>query len=1565
MYYIFTKIAVILARLKKVLPQTKKGRIVLVCLVAVMMVGLAGRTDATVVEIAKNAFLDLLSWIILILASLFMKIAIWLLSFVIELGAYNGYIDSSAVTVGWVMVRDVANMFFVVILLLIAFGTILGLEQYEWKKMMMKLMLAALLVNFSRVICGLMIDVSQVIMITFINGISATAGGNFIQMFSLDKIQTLSATGTDLDVSDGNVFMASVAGLVFAAMAMFSIAIYVIILLARMIVLWVLIVLSPLAFVLSVIPQTQSYASQWWKEFGGHVVVGPLLAFFLWLSFVSLTANSNGINAEIGQGNPAAIKVSEGAGSVGKYDAGSAGISKAMTWHNMANFAIAIGMLMVGAKAAQATGATAGGMMSGAIDFGKKVGTIASGVATGMWLYKGAGKLAGGAAKGVGKGAMMLTGIDDRIELIKNRAKTEYGSYKAWRSGLLTRKAKSQVWMEDANGQNGDWVNEEEVEAKKKSGFREKMEEVNPGVWMPKTQARMYEGEHYKDSKGRFIDDKGFVLDENFKRMKDKKGNDVPLSIDKAEVAKEIDDAKKRGKEQVKAVMMEDQSEYDKRTGGFFAKAVKKGLLFGGGHERLIASRKKLSKTENYGKNIEELAKNQTGGIPAGYFQDKHWFDGEDRFTEGLLNKEKERSQAKTHDFGSLGEMSTASTSRFKNGKYENLSGSMAARIVKHEAKAEAVKENMKVLTEQAKNNFNKGAGKNVLMAKIAADIKVKAAQEEGKKIIAKQEVLAEKVGEQLTKEDLEFLRRVPKVETEKEKEKREGLLLAHQVAEASKRKVFETQRAKVAEEEKKAIDKEHELEFYGKDEGKQLLKDLNRFEQAIKQVDDFIKESKSADLQKQMESAKKILDEVLLGQKKEDIEGIITKLRAGENLNMPDKISAEIEPYIRALAAGQLVKVQEETTKLRQEQATDSALDAFVYKPRYGTTSPASAQTNYMKTKLDDFRQLERVKAMKQATDIMAFLRKEKASGKTLSADQTALLAAAGSFLTEESWVDDMGQYIDEMMNKLSNGDLEGDELETWKEMAVMFQEIGWIKSKKEGVELTPNNMFSVGADGKTRLDTKVVDTETVGKYERKQAADLQALTLSGLDTEMLQAHHAVSEELTKRGKDAKTKMNKSEEGIIKEAMETDEGKAVADKARVGITSRENKKRKENVEKRRKDAIAKAKKEASEQGLEGDSVKNFVEEKTKKFDEGIATEEAKIKQNIEKLAEDAARTAVQGLDSVQIKIAEASKKIKNEAQADYWKVADQILGKFQFKGEREGTEAENIKDAKTFKDRYGKYADIFQFGTRTFKKNSLDNGHPETAMNMDYDEFGDTYRLQTEGEAEAKIHADRVKIGRRKLLNGDQYHAYGALDYDTMVVDDLLENVLRVTLGKVAKLIEMADVPERSLKGYFYVHKNEDARKEDVREKDGEYREYAVVGSRSANQKFENEGDITAEQKEKHILARGMLKHLMSGPGYRLGLAKLFGHIDEREANSGQIRVKIGDSHYKTDADLANRILELVESKDEEFIKHLAKTDYASDLDRVKKVLNQIKSGSGFVASADDNGDDLEEEVQ
>lgn len=357
--------------------------------------GNAGPVDNPT-ALTAEFWLGLVIQIILALARLCLSLTMFIMTFIIQVAGYNGYLNSSAVTVGWVMVRDMTNMGFVVVLLIIAFGTILGLEHYEWKKMLVKLVMAAILVNFSRTICGVFIDIAQVVMVTFVNGIAATAGGNLIQMFNLDKIRELSSSADQASFNTLNFFVAAVMSLVFSVIVMLTMAVFLAMLVARMVVLWVLIVLSPLAFVLSILPQTESYASEWWHEFGANIITGPVLLFFVWLAFV--TAGNGRVNEEITSASNNSVAASTNAEAT-QVAGTTSGIGAAMGWDNMANFIIAVGMLIVGSRAASKLGGVGGEWAGSAVEMGKKVGMYAGGIMAARWAADKAGdgaKWAGG-----------------------------------------------------------------------------------------------------------------------------------------------------------------------------------------------------------------------------------------------------------------------------------------------------------------------------------------------------------------------------------------------------------------------------------------------------------------------------------------------------------------------------------------------------------------------------------------------------------------------------------------------------------------------------------------------------------------------------------------------------------------------------------------------------------------------------------------------------------------------------------------------------------------------------------------------------------------------------------------------------------------------------------------------------------------------------------------------------------------------------------------------------------------------------------------------------------------
>jgi hypothetical protein len=231
------------------------------------------------------------------------------------LGASNyssgGFINIATVIAGWRAVRDICNLFFSIILLIIALATVLNLEAYKWQDLLKKLIIYAVLINFSRTIAGVFTDAATVIMATFGAAVGNNIVGGIVGNLGLATLGQLqsgidyagNAVGVDpVDTSNNEQEMAKAGAVELIAslligmgalfIASFVLTAFIVILVLRIVLLWFLIILSPLAYVTRILPFTLKYSSEWWQKFGQYVIVGPLISFFLWLTIFILNGGS-------------------------------------------------------------------------------------------------------------------------------------------------------------------------------------------------------------------------------------------------------------------------------------------------------------------------------------------------------------------------------------------------------------------------------------------------------------------------------------------------------------------------------------------------------------------------------------------------------------------------------------------------------------------------------------------------------------------------------------------------------------------------------------------------------------------------------------------------------------------------------------------------------------------------------------------------------------------------------------------------------------------------------------------------------------------------------------------------------------------------------------------------------------------------------------------------------------------------------------------------------------------------------------------------------------------------
>ena len=244
----------------------------------------AGYISNTVMEV----LLDIINFIINIIGWIVISTAASLLNYVFQ---FQSFTKVAVVQIGWTMSRDLANMGFILIMLAMAFGTILRIDTYGWKKLLPKLVMVALLINFSLIIAGIFIDMGNSLGLFFVSGGTSGEGanvGDFI-MTAMQSGQWAQLRNDIGSVGSGitTLLMASVVQLVFYLIMAFLLMALAFIMIFRMINLWILLILAPLAWISYALPKFGSYWSAWWKKFLSWAFFPAVMGFFIFLGLLT------------------------------------------------------------------------------------------------------------------------------------------------------------------------------------------------------------------------------------------------------------------------------------------------------------------------------------------------------------------------------------------------------------------------------------------------------------------------------------------------------------------------------------------------------------------------------------------------------------------------------------------------------------------------------------------------------------------------------------------------------------------------------------------------------------------------------------------------------------------------------------------------------------------------------------------------------------------------------------------------------------------------------------------------------------------------------------------------------------------------------------------------------------------------------------------------------------------------------------------------------------------------------------------------------------------------------
>jgi hypothetical protein len=299
--------------------------------------------------IGSYAVLYITSWVLFVAALGFDWTIAWSLSM------YDIINSFKAIQYGWETLRNIINLFFILILVYISIATILRIENYGYKKLLSKLVIAAFLINFSMFFTKIIIDVSNITAIVFYKQImveakasatqgacgalgAGTAANSTNQYLSLGIMNALglqaiwgasqgckgttnalggstpknntdpAAAGTAIATAGGGgtavtdpwtMILVGLGGSVFVLILSFIFFAATIMLLLRIVVLIMLIITSPIAFAGNVLPKTSKLSEKWWTQLTSNVLFAPVYMILMFVTLKMIWGGSDKVGGNL------------------------------------------------------------------------------------------------------------------------------------------------------------------------------------------------------------------------------------------------------------------------------------------------------------------------------------------------------------------------------------------------------------------------------------------------------------------------------------------------------------------------------------------------------------------------------------------------------------------------------------------------------------------------------------------------------------------------------------------------------------------------------------------------------------------------------------------------------------------------------------------------------------------------------------------------------------------------------------------------------------------------------------------------------------------------------------------------------------------------------------------------------------------------------------------------------------------------------------------------------------------------------------------------------------------
>ena len=302
-----------------------------------------------------------------------------LLDITIQYSLNTANFKVSAVDEGWKLIRDLVNMGFIFIMLYIAISTILQLSSYNIKSMLVKLIIAAVFINFSLFITRVVMDAGNIVAQNFYNSFEIENGQPSLSK-SLSKYLDMEAQfkkpGTGASAVIGGVpgYVGSIMRLLTICVALYVFLSVVFMFVGRIIAFFFLMIFSPIGFIGAVFPGASGAATKWRKTLIDQTLVAPVFIILIYLAAKLIIGQVTKINLD---------------------DYVDPAVTKSLAADFFFSYLIIIGFLLMAKKITKQLGGEMGAMVE---KFGKKAFAVAAGAT--LALATGGAALAGRAVVG-------------------------------------------------------------------------------------------------------------------------------------------------------------------------------------------------------------------------------------------------------------------------------------------------------------------------------------------------------------------------------------------------------------------------------------------------------------------------------------------------------------------------------------------------------------------------------------------------------------------------------------------------------------------------------------------------------------------------------------------------------------------------------------------------------------------------------------------------------------------------------------------------------------------------------------------------------------------------------------------------------------------------------------------------------------------------------------------------------------------------------------------------------------------------------------------------------------